>query len=158
VEAMAAGLPAVVSDWDGYRDTVRDGIDGFRIPTRLPPPPAGLSVAAQYNERGGFRQYYGTVAMSTAVDLDACAEALARLIRDPGLRHRMGESGRHHARGAYDWRTIMKTYHRFWQGLDEVRRESAMVAPLSPGRAPYPLCDDPFRVFEKHATRTIGAE
>src|SRR5215472_9284247 len=33
IEGMAAGLPAVVSDWDGYRDTVRDGIDGFRVPT-----------------------------------------------------------------------------------------------------------------------------
>ena len=26
VEAMAAGLPCVMSDWDGYRDTVRDGV------------------------------------------------------------------------------------------------------------------------------------
>ena len=30
VEAMAAALPAVISDWDGYKDTVRDGKDGFR--------------------------------------------------------------------------------------------------------------------------------
>src|SRR6185437_4529883 len=29
VEAMAAGLPVVVSDWNGYRDTVRDGVEGF---------------------------------------------------------------------------------------------------------------------------------
>ena len=36
IEAMAAGLPVIVSDWDGYRDTVRDGIDGFRIPTSMP--------------------------------------------------------------------------------------------------------------------------
>ena len=28
-EAMAAGLPLVVSDWNGYRDLVRDGMDGF---------------------------------------------------------------------------------------------------------------------------------
>lgn len=41
VEAMAAGLPVVVSDWDGYRDTVRDGEDGFRIPTYAPPGGAG---------------------------------------------------------------------------------------------------------------------
>jgi starch synthase len=32
IEAMAAGIPVVVADWDGYKDTVRDGIDGFRIP------------------------------------------------------------------------------------------------------------------------------
>jgi len=31
VEAMAAGLPSVVTDWNGYRDTIRDGIDGIRV-------------------------------------------------------------------------------------------------------------------------------
>ena len=31
---MAAGVPLVVSDWNGYRDLVRNGIDGFRVPTR----------------------------------------------------------------------------------------------------------------------------
>ena len=41
IEAMAAGLPVVVSDWDGYKDTVRDGVDGFRIPTVMPQ--AGLA-------------------------------------------------------------------------------------------------------------------
>lgn len=30
IEAMAAGLPAVVTDWDGYRDTVEEGITGYR--------------------------------------------------------------------------------------------------------------------------------
>ena len=38
VEAMAAGLPCVVSDWDGYRDTVRHGEDGFRVDTAMPAP------------------------------------------------------------------------------------------------------------------------
>ena len=32
-EAMAAGLPLVASDWSGYRDLVRDGVDGFLIPS-----------------------------------------------------------------------------------------------------------------------------
>ena len=31
IEAMAAGLPVVVSDWDGYRYTVRDGETGFQF-------------------------------------------------------------------------------------------------------------------------------
>ena len=39
VEAMAAGLPVVVSDWDGYRYTVSDGVEGFRVPTLAPPMP-----------------------------------------------------------------------------------------------------------------------
>lgn len=41
LEAMAASLPVVVSDWDGYKDTVRDNVDGFRIPTLMPQ--AGLA-------------------------------------------------------------------------------------------------------------------
>jgi glycosyltransferase involved in cell wall biosynthesis len=34
VEAMAAGLPCVVSDIDGTRDTVTDGANGLRVPPR----------------------------------------------------------------------------------------------------------------------------
>ena len=35
IEAMASGLPVVVSDWNGYRDSVIEGRTGFRIPTIL---------------------------------------------------------------------------------------------------------------------------
>src|SRR4029079_16664641 len=45
IEAMAAGLPCVVTDWNGYRDTVRDGEDGFRIATVAPAPGAGGDFA-----------------------------------------------------------------------------------------------------------------
>ena len=33
IEAMASGLPVVVSDWNGYRDTVIEGRTGYRIAT-----------------------------------------------------------------------------------------------------------------------------
>jgi len=158
VEAMAVGLPAVVADWDGYRDTVREGIDGFRIPTTLPSPPAGLDLSERYHELGNYRHYYGTVAMSTAVDIDACAEALARLIRDPALRRRMGQSGRERARTTYDWRTVLTAYHQLWDSLGEARHSAKIVAPTLPGEPPYPLCDDPFRVFKGYASRTIAPE
>lgn len=51
IEAMAAGIPVVVADWDGYKDTVRDGIDGFRIPTLMPG--AGLGGGSGTASRTG---------------------------------------------------------------------------------------------------------
>ena len=52
-EAMAAGLPLVVSDWNGYRDLVRDGMDGFRVATRW------ASVAHQASVPLGWQQLLG---------------------------------------------------------------------------------------------------
>lgn len=48
IEAMAASLPVVVSDWDGYKDTVRHGIDGFRVPTIMASAGAGTDLALRY--------------------------------------------------------------------------------------------------------------
>jgi glycosyltransferase involved in cell wall biosynthesis len=158
VEAMAAGLPCVVSDWNGYRDTVRDGIDGFLVPTTVPPPGAGLDLVARYLEVGSFRQYYANVAMNTAVDPEACASALVRLMREPDLRRRMGDSGRQRARTTYDWPVVLKAYHRLWRALAKARRSADMVAPLPDGQPPYPLCDDPFRTFAGHASQKIGPD
>src|SRR5262249_14982508 len=44
VEAMAAGLPVVASDWDGYRFTIADGTTGFLVPTMGPPPGEGSLI------------------------------------------------------------------------------------------------------------------
>ena len=52
-EAMAAGLPLVASDWSGYRDLVRDGIDGYLIPSawaHLPPRLQFLWLAAVHRD------------------------------------------------------------------------------------------------------------
>ena len=48
VEAMAAGLPIVITDWNGYRDTLEDGIQGIAIPTVSPPSGSGEDIAAKY--------------------------------------------------------------------------------------------------------------
>jgi len=49
---MARSILAVVmSDRDGCRDTVRDGIDGLRIPTRMPLAGPGGDPAARHLNR-----------------------------------------------------------------------------------------------------------
>jgi len=68
LEAMAAGLPVVVTDVGALGEAVRDGRDGILVP------PA---------------------------DVASLAEALSRLIRDPGLRERMGRDARARAEAEF---------------------------------------------------------
>jgi len=157
IEAMAAGLPVVTSDWSGYRDSVRDGIDGFRIPTIAQPP--GMGEALAFIPTAGYAPHstmVGAVAQTTAVDTVAAAKALSALIDDPDLRHRMGAAGRARARESFDWPVIVRAYRRLWADLAAIRAAAPEAVPLLPGRAPRPLAMDPFALFREFPTRFLA--
>ncbi|RZA29008.1 MAG: glycosyltransferase, partial [Lysobacteraceae bacterium] len=156
VEAMAAGLPCVVSDWNGYRDTVRDGVDGYRIPTVMPGPGAGLDLALRYDDGvDSFDMYCGHASQAVAVDGALLAQAYGRLVRDAGLRRRLGEQARRRAQAEFDWTVILERYRALWDELAERRRADPVLAPPLPARAPDR--PDPFRLFASHATRPLTA-
>ncbi len=158
VEAMAAGLPCVVTDWNGYRETVRHGVDGFRVPTVLPPPGAGADLADRYAARLDSYDYFiGRTSQITAVDVEAAAEAYARLAMDAGLRHRMGEAGRARAAELFDWRAIIPQYLDVWRRLAEIRRTATERAPRSDSHG-HPLRPDPLLMFQSYPTRTLNAD
>jgi starch synthase len=159
VEAMAAGLPVVVSDWDGYRDTVEDGVQGFRIPTTIPPPPLGEELAWRHAAGlDSYDLYVGHASQFTAVDVEACAAAYAKLASEPGLRRSMGEAGRRRARAQYDWSRIVAEYEALWDELD-TRRQTDMEAPAAGStEAANPLKDDPFRLFQSYASHLLDKQ
>lgn len=153
VEAMAAGLPAVVTDWDGYRDTVVDGETGVCVPTAMPEPGSGEVFALRYlSEADTYDEYIGRVSQCTAVDVAAVAHAYVAMIEDPALRRRLGEAGRERARRSFDWRVVVRRYQELWHELGELRQ--GMPARATP---PYPLRDDPFKVFRAFPSLAIGS-
>lgn len=160
IEAMAAGLPAVVADWNGYQTSVRHELDGFKIPTSLPPAGTGLDLAlGQLNDTLAYSQFAAYTAMMAAVDVEACTQALIKLMQDESLRKRMGDRARQYARQTYDWKVVIAAYERLWQELAEIRAAAASVSvPRPPEAPPYPLCDDPFRVFAHYSTNTLTAD
>jgi starch synthase len=163
VEAMAAGLPVVVSDYDGYRDTVRDGVDGFRVPTWAPVEGMGVALARAYEDKAlNYDQYCWGATASTVVELAAYADAVCALVESPDLRRRMGEAGRARARAEYDWSVVFAKYRTLWGELD-ARRRAALADPVESawiGAAPTALPGrlDPFRVFGHYPTRGLDGE
>jgi glycosyltransferase involved in cell wall biosynthesis len=157
VEAMAAGLPVVVSDWDGYRDTVRDGIDGFRIPTLMPQPGLGADLALRHAlEIDTYDMYCGYTCSLVAVDVQATAHAFVQLFNSPELRHRLGESGRRRAQEVYDWKPLIGQYEALWARLSEMRRDQAKD--LKALAYPWPARMDPFHAFAGYATRALAPQ
>jgi len=157
IEAMAASLPVVVSDWDGYRYTVRDGLDGVALPSFMPPPGDGREIAFRYaTGMDGYGRYCLGTAQSIAIDVEGCAAAYARLADDAALRRKFGESGRKHARQTFDWSVVMAAYQKLWQEMAAKRKQVEEIAPVAEGGPTRPLRDDPFALFEGYPTAPIA--
>ena len=154
IEAMAAGLPVVVADWDGYKDTVRDGVDGFRIPSTMPGAGLGGDLALRHAlEIDTYDMYCGHACSLVAVDVAATAQAFARLFASPALRQQMGQAGRQRVRAFYDWAAIIPQYEALWQQLAELR--NAQAPALQPLVHPWPARMDPFHAFASYPTHTL---
>lgn len=154
VEAMAAGLPVLVSDWNGYKDTIRDGIDGYRIPTILPPPGSGGDLGARYAlGQENYDFFIGRSSLATVVDPDAAAEAIARLASDGALRKSMGEAGRLHAVAEFDWPVILRRYSALVTELADIRSQRGGLGPfIPPNRA------DPFHRFSHFPSSHLAGD
>lgn len=153
IEAMAAGLPVVVSDWDGYKDTVRHEIDGFRIPTSMPKPGMANDLALRHAlQVDTYDMYCGFTSSLIAVDIEAAARALGQLFDSVELRSQMGEAGRKRAVDIFDWKVVIAQYEGLWAQQHELRNQALLkieskkrtIANIWPARI------DPFFSFESY--------
>jgi glycosyltransferase involved in cell wall biosynthesis len=155
VEAMAAGLPAVISDWDGYRDTVRHGQDGFRIPTTIAPAGHGdLYFRRHFLGVDNYDRYIGHMSHFTAVDIPQTTLAYINLIQNAELRAQFGASARQRARDTFHWRVIIQRYQALWSEL--ARRRQAAQSQVKPAKVPHPLRPDPLTLFASYATAPLN--
>ncbi len=156
IEAMAAGLPVVVSDWDGMKDTVAPET-GFRIPTEMP----GRGLATYLGQRyhggtDGYIQYVGQLAALTRIDVAALTRALVALGTDPALRRRMGAAGQARAKALYDWSVVIPQMQALWSEQSAMLAHSRGQAGGAPARidpAAIPVAPSPDVMFATYPSR-----
>ena len=152
VEAMAAGLPVVVSDWNGYKETVRDGIDGFRVPTILPPAGIGADLAMRHAlGLDNYDFYIGRASVATVIEPTALAQACIALASQPKLRASMGASGLARATQDFDWPVILQRYALLADELNKIRLDAGPQPPEA-----WVQRADPFMRFGHFSTHTLA--
>ncbi len=155
VEAMAAGLPVIVSDWNGYKDTVRDGVDGFRIPVTIPSVGVGAELAARHeSDVDTYDMFIGRVSMATAVDTSVLTDRIYDLATNSDLRQKMGQAGRQRVCTEFDWPIVLDQYTAFATELGVIRSKAAQ----SSVRHVRPSRPDPFALFAHYPTSILSGE
>lgn len=147
IEAMAAGLPVVASDWDGYRALVKHGETGYLVPTLGIASHALLDAMAPL-QRDSFNQL--AFAQATATDSRIFMEKISELATQPDKRKQMGQKARQ-AASEYDWKKIIPSYLKLWEDLlAKTPKVKEQVPP------PHPLaCHG---IFDHYPTRILHDE
>lgn len=153
IEAMASGVPQVVADWNGYRDTVAEGETGFRIPTAVAPLDSEIGLkAGAYDNYDLFDHFEW--AQATAIDLHGYARALQVLIDRPARRAELAAASRKRAVQRYSWPVILRQHEALWEALSQEAHAAGGQVHL-----PRPqLLAGFFRDFRHYASQTIGPD
>ena len=156
VEAMAAGLPVVCSDWNGFKDTIEDGVTGIRVKTIMSPPGSGQSLANRFEDgHDNYHQYLVSVHQRTVVDVPEMAAAFAALAQDPDKRAAMAEAGRQRAKRLYDWEAVIPQYQALWAELNARRIRELPTTPVAEGAPANPASIDPFTLYRGYPSTTL---
>ncbi len=152
LEGMASGMPVIVSDWDGYRDTVRDGIDGFTIPTTTLDINDNKNLITNYlNDNLNYDLYTGYASQTVSIDMDLCTDRMNKLVFNKDLRLKMGSDAKKNAEKIFDWKKIVKLYSDLRENLDEIREKSKKPKYLS-----YPENISPYKIFSSYSTYKLN--
>ncbi len=150
-EAMASGVPQVVSDWNGYRDTVAEGETGFLVPTYVARTDTRTCLQSglfdRYDMMDHFRMGQGTV-----IDLRRYREALQILIDNEELHSHMRRRSRKRALDLFSGEVVISRHADLWKEQRQIAADTVY--------RPTPGLDYAvpayFDAFRHYATRTLS--
>ena len=120
IEAMAAGLPVVGSDWNGYKDTIEHGKTGFLVPTYSLTSDIPTNLANHFCFSPSIDYLASISSTSVSVDESAAARYLISLAANQDLLRKFSFQAKIHAQ-SYSWLRIFAQYEELLTHLDSIR-------------------------------------
>lgn len=142
LEAMSAGLPAIVSDWNGYRETVVHGSTGYLAKTTIF---NNESLWNRVEHYADFRYQHLMLGQSVCVDTDTMVGKCYELAERPETLSQMSAAARAHVLENYAWATVIARYEELW-----LRNQGNAGCFLT--EREFPCALDYFSVFQDYAT------
>jgi glycosyltransferase involved in cell wall biosynthesis len=100
LEAQAAGLPLIATDWNGYKEVVSPFYHGKLVPTL---------ASNEHAREANWRH----LSEACAPDFVVLLELMQRFVADPDLRREAAESGRRHAQ-TFTWTETTRRLLELW--------------------------------------------
>jgi hypothetical protein len=145
VEAMSAGLPLLVSDYNGYKELCTPDV-GIRIPTSWVKTPSLSTLSPILDPAMLHRQ----LAQSLALDNRFLRKSLLRLFCDEELRKQLGSASRTRFLSLYHTPVVIAKLEEMWNRL---KRE---YIPPKPSKSIMEM--DYFGAFSHYPTSWLSPE
>lgn len=150
IEAMAAGLPVVASDINGYSELVIHNQTGYKVPTLW----ADRFELAELADIMNFETMQLMLAQCMAVDTEELYKHLYELVNDNDLRASMGAKAKKAVENNYQWSNIIHKYEELWDSLFEQSVAYSGEIPVKEN----PFLNDYFNIFSLYPTSAINKE
>jgi glycosyltransferase involved in cell wall biosynthesis len=120
IEAMAAGLPVVASNWNGYRTAIEHGVNGVLVDSLMPQLTLADAAYRYVTGLDSYDSYIGGVSQFCFVNIEQTADWIVRLSENEELGRSMGRAAQRTIAASFDWKVVIGQYFELWQHQSEL--------------------------------------
>ena len=148
IEAMAAGLPVIASDINGYSELIDHNETGYKVPTLW----TDQLNLAELADIMNFETMQLMLAQCMAVDTEELYKYLYEFVNDNDLRTSMGTKAKKAVENNYRWPNIIHKYEELWDSLFEQSVAYSGEVQIKEN----PFLNDYLNTFSHYPTSTIN--